>query len=590
MSPSNTPSSPTERPRLGMDPIRFEVMRSAFNAGADEMGTALRRAAYSTNIKTRADFSCALFDDQLRVIAQSFSQPIHLASMARMVPSGLRIYGPERLSKGDAIVFNNPHQGAMHLNDVAVISAIYHGGVLCGYAAAVAHHVDIGGMSPGGLAVSTDVYQEGVIIPPTKLVAGGQLVQEVFDLIVANIRSPKQMAGDFRAQVAAVLLGERCYCEIVERFGRDEIQTFTDELIEYTRRWTEAEIRRLPQGTSRAEGFLDDDGQTDTPVRLVVTTTIDDGRIRFDLNGCDAQRRAPMNANLTYAYAALSYVVKCLVDEDIPANAGFYAQIDVVAPEGTVVNAQPPAGMVGGGELSMRLTDIGFLSLAQVLPERIAACGKSIICHMGVGGIDAATADYYTFMETLAGGYGGRPSKDGMEAVQAHFQNTENAAVEETENNVPLRIVRYELIADSEGAGRYRGGLGLRRDWQFVDHEATFTVFSDMRTQAPWGLFGGESAAPAYYILDPEGENRQLPSKCTIELPSNGVVSYRTPGGGGYGPAFERCPEAVRRDVRDGKVTVARAAAVYGVIIDATGQVDTEATARQRGGDDADKS
>ena len=568
-----------------MDPIRFEVMRSAFNASADEMSSALRRASYSTNIKTRADFSCALFDDQLRVIAQSFSQPIHLASMSRMVPSGLRIYGPERLAKGDAIVFNNPHQGAMHLNDIAVISAIYHGDVLCGYAASVAHHVDIGGMTPGGLAVSTDVYQEGVIIPPTKLVEGGRLMKEVFDLIVANIRSPKQMAGDFRAQVASVMLGERRYCETVDRFGGDEIRTFTDELIEYTRRWTEAEIRRLPEGTSRAEGFLDDDGLTDTPIRLVVETTIQDGRIRFDLTGSDAQRRSPMNANLTYAYAALSYVVKCLVDSDIPANAGFYAQIDVLAPEGTVVNARPPAGMVGGGEVSMRLTDVGFLSLAQVLPEKIAACGKSIICHMGVGGIDPVSADYYTFMETLAGGYGGRPTKDGMDAVQAHFQNTENSAIEETENNMPIRILRYELIPDSEGAGRYRGGLGLRRDWQFVDHEATFTVFSDMRINAPWGLFGGEPATSARYILDPEGEGRELPSKFTIDLAADGVMSYRTPGGGGYGPAFERSPEAVREDVMDGKVTADRAAAVYGVIVDAaTGQIDVEATNRQRGG------
>ena len=573
----------TAKPRLGMDPIRFEVMRSAFNASADEMGSALRRASYSTNIKTRADFSCALFDAQLRVIAQSFSQPIHLASMSRMVPSGLRIYGPERLAKGDAIVFNNPHQGAMHLNDIAVISAIYHGSALCGYAAAVAHHVDIGGMTPGGLAVSTDVYQEGVIIPPTKLVADGQLLEEVFELIVANIRSPRQMAGDFRAQIAAVMLGERRFGEVVERFGADEIGAFTNELIEYTRRWTEAELRRLPEGTYRAEGVLDDDGLTDAPIHLVVATTIEDGRIHFDLSGSSPQRRGPMNANLTYAYAALSYVVKCLVDGEIAANAGFYAQIEVVAPHGTVVNARPPAGMVGGGEVSMRLVDIGFLSLAEALSERVAACGKSIICHMGVGGLDPSTDDYYTFMETLAGGYGARPTKDGLDAVQAHFQNTENSAVEETENNLPIRVLRYELVPDSEGAGRYRGGLGLQRDWQFVDHRATFTVFSDMRVNAPWGLFGGASAAPARYIYDPEGEARELPSKFTIELPENGIMSYRTPGGGGYGPPLERNPEAVRQDVLDGRVSAERAAAVYGVVIDReTGQIDAAATVAAR--------
>jgi N-methylhydantoinase B len=566
-----------------MDPIQFEVIRSAFEGAADEMGAALRKAAYSTNIKTRADFSCALFDRKLRIIAQSFSQPVHLASMSRMVPNAVRQFGVEQLHAGDALAMNHPYKGGVHLNDVAVIAPFFRDRKLRGYAATIAHHVDIGGYAPGGFCVSTEVYQEGIIIPPCKIVSGGKIVDDLFNLILANIRSPRQSTGDFRAQIAASLLGQRRMAEIIGKYGDSTIEAFVDELIGYTQRWAAAEIARLPEGEYQAQGFLDDDGLSDRPIRLVLRAKIKGGQVAFDLTGSDRQRNSPMNATLTQTYSPLAYVIKCLIDPNIPTNEGFYRLIGVTAPEGTVVNAQPPAGVVGGWEVAMRLCDLGFLAFSEAMPHKVMASTKSINCHMACGGLDPRTGEYYAFIETLAGGYGGRATKDGLDAVQSHIQNTENSAVEETENNYPFLIMRYELIADSEGAGRFRGGLGLRRDWKFVDHEATVTIFSDNRKFAPWGLFGGESGSRSKYVLNPDREAKELPSKITLRPPPNSVISYRTPGGGGYGPPTERLPEQVQNDVIQGKVSLRRAEQVYGIVLHPeTKQLDPSASERLR--------
>jgi len=572
-----------------IDPIQFEVMRSAFDAAADEMAAALRKAAFSTNIKTRADFSCALFDSQLRLMAQSFSQPIHLASMARLVPLAVQRYGVDRLAPGDALATNDAHHGSMHLNDICLIAPYFDGDRLQGYAAAVAHHVDIGGMAPGGLCVSRDIYQEGVIIPVVKLIDRGKVVEDVLNLVLANIRSPHQTGGDIRAQIAAVNLGQQRMAQITDRFGGATLEQFTEEMIDYTCRWARQEIARLPQGVYSAECFLDDDGLDDRPIRLALKVTVGDGQVAFDLTGSDPQRPGPMNANLTYAFSAVTYVIKCLIDPNIPNNEGFYRLITVDAPPGTVVNALPPAGVVGGNDVAMRLCDLGFRALAPALPDRVAACSKSIICCIGCGGEDPRSGEYYTFMETICGGYGGRPDRDGMDAVQTHIQNTENSAIEETEYQYPLQIVRYELLAGSDGPGRFRGGLGVRRDWKFTDHDATVTIFSDHAKFAPWGLFGGGDGAASRYILNPDTDPRELSSKGTLTLQPNDVISYRTPGGGGYGPASQRDPELVLRDVIQEKITAQRARDVYQVVVDPEErQVDVAATNRLRLGSGRD--
>ncbi|HEV8633978.1 MAG TPA: hydantoinase B/oxoprolinase family protein [Chloroflexota bacterium] len=566
-----------------LDPITFEVIRNALLAAAEEMAIALRRSAYSTNIKTRADFSCAYFDPELRVVAPAFTQPIHLGSLVELVPTAVRAYRPERLGHGDALLTNHPYLGGVHLNDITLISPVHHADELVGYVASLAHHVDVGGGAPASIGAFREVYQEGVIIPPVRLVHANEIVDDVFRLVLAQVRSKRETAGDLRAQVAANTTGARRVGALLDRFGRSTVAAYTLALIDYAERRARAAVATLPRGEYAAEGFVDDDGFTDRPVRLRVRVVIDERGVLFDLSGSDEQRRAPVNSTFAQTYSACAYALKALIDPDVPANAGFYRLVRVAAPEGTVVNCRPPAPVVGGWETQMRLTDLIFKALAPALPDRVPAGTKGMICHAGFGGIHPRTGEYYCFLETVAGGYGARRASDGPDAVQPHGQNTENAPVEETELNYPVRITRYELIDDSEGAGRTRGGLGLRRDYHFPDHAASFTVLADRTRWGPHGLFGGQPGAPARYVLNPDRDGRELGAKTTLELAPGDVVSYRTCGGGGYGPPAERDPGLVLQDVREGKVSPARAREVYRVAVDtAAWRVDEAETARLR--------
>ena len=566
-----------------VDPIKFEVIRNALVEATEEMTVALRRSAYSTNIKTRADFSCAYFDHQLRPVAQAFAQANHLGSLTILVPRAIEAYGPENIGPDDAILINDPFLGGVHLNDIALISPLYYEDECLGYVANLAHHVDVGGGAPASIGAFREVYQEGVIIPPVKLVQGGEIVSDVFRLIIAQIRSKHETSGDLRAQIAANNTGIRRLQALLDRFGVASVSFYIDELMAYTERRTRAEMEKLPKGSFTADGYVDYDGFSDQPVHLVARIEIDDGGVLFDFNGSDPQRRAPVNSTYSMTYAACAYVLKTLIDPDVPANAGFYSLVSMVAPEGTVVNGKPPAAVVGGWETHMRLTEVILKALAPAMPERIPAGSKGMICHAGFGGIDPRMDVYYCFLETLAGGYGGRYGSDGPDAVQPHGQNTENAPVEETEISYPVRINRYELIENSEGAGRHRGGLGLRRDYLFSDPEVSFTILADRNRWGPWGLFDGLPGRKASYVLNPDGEAMELESKVTLELKPGDVVSYRTCGGGGYGPPGERDPQQVLRDVRDGKVSLERARTVYRVAIDADAWVvDEEKTEQLR--------
>ena len=566
-----------------VDPIAFEVIRNALLEATEEMAIALRRSAYSTNIKTRADFSCVLFDRKLQAVAQCFSQPTHLGSLAEMVPMAVGIYGADNLLPGDAILSNDGHAGGAHLNDVTLISPVYCDGELFGYVANVAHHVDVGGGAPASVGAFQEVFQEGVIIPPVKLVEGGGIVRDVFNLVLAQIRSKHETAGDLRAQIAANNTGIRRVNDLVQRVGRDTVAFYSDELIAYTERRTRTEIARLPKGDYRAAGCIDNDGFTEEPVPLTARIVIDDDGVIFDLDGATHQRRAPVNSTHSQTYSGCAFVLKCLIDTDIPVNAGFYSQVRMIAPEGTVINATHPAPVVGGWETQTRMIDVMFKALAPALPELMPAGTKAMQCHAGFGGNDPRTGDYYCYLETQAGGFGGRDGSDGPDAVQTHGQNTENAPIEETEMNYPLRILRYELVDDSDGAGRFRGGLGLRRDYQFYDHEVRFTVLADRDRFGPHGLFGGQPGKTASYVLVRDGADRPLSSKVTLDLSPDDVMSYRTCGGGGYGPPEEREPERVLRDVREGRVSVERARDVYRVAIDVDSwALDEAGTARLR--------
>ncbi|MEM7115986.1 MAG: hydantoinase B/oxoprolinase family protein [Chloroflexota bacterium] len=553
--------------RLSIDPIKFEVIRNALLEATEEMSITLRRSAYSTNIKTRADFSCALFDRELRPVAQAFAQANHLGSLVILVPNAVRAYGVEKLRPGDAILVNDPFVGGVHLNDITLISPVHHEGELVGYVASLAHHVDVGGGAPASVGAFREVYQEGVIIPPIKFVENGRIVPDIFTLVLAQIRSKHETAGDLRAQIAANNTGARRLQSLLQQMGRETMQFYIDELVAYTERRTQAELAKLPRGVFQAQGVIDYDGFTDQPVKLQSTITISDEGVHFDFTGCDKQRRAPVNSTYSMTYAACAYVLKTLVDPDVPVNAGFYQFVSMTAEEGSVVYAAPPGAIVGGWETHMRLTDVMLRALSQALPERIPAGTKGMICHSGFGGIKP-DGDYFCFLETLAGGYGGRFGSDGPDAVQAHGQNTENAPIEETEVNYPVRILRYELVDDSAGPGRFRGGLGLRRDYVF-EHEVSFTVLADRNRWGPSGLFGGEAGKRASYILHPNmPDEQELTSKVTLDLQPGDVISYRTCGGGGYGSPLERNPQAVLQDVREGKVSLRTARERYGVVVD----------------------
>ena len=360
-----------------------------------------------------------------------------------------------------------------------------------------------------------------------RLVAKGEIDAGIWKMILANVRAKKEVAGDLRAQISANHLGMRRLAAVLDRYGLDTVRFYTEHILDYTEKRTRAELAKLPCGTFEAEGWLDDDGMSDRPVHLRARVTLDGRRAVFDFTGTDAQRWAPMNCNMTQTFTACVFVLKCLIDPDVPLNEGFYHVLEVIAPEGSAVNARHPGAIVGGWEVSTRLCEVLFKALSGPMPDRVPAGTKGMICHVGFGGEDPRTGDYYTFLETMAGGYGGRIRSDGPDAVQTNVQNTQNAPVEETELNYPVRIMRYSLIPDSEGAGRFRGGLGLCREYVFPDHEPIFTTLADRAVFPPWGLFGGEAGRTARYLAVAGGEATPIASKGTAPVESGTMIPGR---------------------------------------------------------------
>jgi N-methylhydantoinase B len=571
-----------------IDPIQFEVVRSALTQVAEEMAAALRRSAYSTNVKTRQDFSCAFFDRDCRPISQAFTQPVHLGSFVELIPTSVRVYGAENLNLGDMLVVNNPFGGGSHLNDVTVFGPVHHNGDLVGYVASLAHHVDVGGGAPASIGPFQEIFQEGVIIPPVKIVKNGEINADVFKLLLAQIRSKRVTTGDFRAQIAANTVGARRLADLVDKYGLADFDNYVAAVVDYTDRRTRLEIANIPDGVYTQEGFLDYDGFTDERVKLKAKITIDGETVFFDFDGCDPQRRAPVNSTKAMTFSACAFALRALMAPDLPTNDGFYRHIRMNAKPGTVVHAVHPAPVVGGWETQVRVNDMLFRAFSAGMPEKITASTKAMMAQAGFGIIDSETGEYHCNYEALAGGYGARATSDGPAADQQHGQNTENAPVEEVESHFPMMVSRLSLIEDSEGPGKFRGGLGMRRDYHFPNDPATFTILSDRDHVGPQGIFGGMAGRKAYYVLNPDSPDQEaveLTSKCVIELKPGDTVSFQTPGGGGYGPPTERDPALVLKDVIGGKVNHQRAQDLYGVVIDkTTNSIDESATkkARQR--------
>jgi len=565
-----------------VDTGTLEIFRHSLKSVVEEMGVTLQRTAYSTNIKIRRDHTCALFDADLRHIAQHDVAPQHIGSLVSVVPRLIPEW-EDRLEPGDGILVNDPYEGAVHLPDVMLISPLYHEDQIVGYAANSAHHVDIGGGTPGGIPNdSTELYAEGMIIPGVRAVSDWAYDENVLGLILRNVREPSMRRGDYQAQLGANRIADDRVSALYDTRGTDAVETALDELLAYTERRVRAAIESLPDGTYTARDEMDGDGVTDEPVTLALALTVDDDELTIDFTGTAAENEGPLNCTPAMAFAGTMAVVMAFLGEDLPKNDGFYRPIETVTPAGTMVNPSRDRPVAGGWEIAMRAGDLVTKAFTEAVPEETIAATKGIVCNVAYGGNDPRDDGEYVYYETVAGGYGARAETDGMDAVQTHFQNTANSPIEELEAELPVRVRRYELIPDSEGAGRTRGGLGVRRDLEFYDHEASFSLLTDRTESRPWGIFGGHAARPARFYRNPEtAEETTLASKSTTTLDPGDVVSIQTPGGGGYGTPLERDPEDVLEDVRDGKVSVSKAEGAYGVVI-ADGELDAAATERCR--------
>lgn len=464
---------------------------------------------------------------------------------------------------------------------MATVVPVFRDGRLIAYVATVAHHLDVGGGTPGSIGIHEEHIQEGLIIPPTLLMHGGDLDEPLLGLILRNVRAPRETGGDFRAQFAASATGSRRLLELAESETPTGLAAAMEGLLEYTERRVRGALATLPRGTWSAEGFLDGDGRTPGPIRVSVSVTLGDDGAVFDLTGTDPQRPSSINTTAAMTFASCAYAFRARLDPDIPVNDGFYRMVTVVAPPGSVANAMRPAAIGAGADTGMRVCETALRALSAALPEESAADAKGTVCNVAIAGTDSRTGQYFVFYESVAGGYGARARQDGIDAIQPHFQNTENSPVEETEARYPLRILRYGLVTDSEGAGRFRGGLGLRRDY-VAEGDVILTVMAERSTFSPQGLFGGGSGRAAHFIVDPGPRQRRYPSKFSVTVPAGGVMSLQLGGGGGYGPALERDPEQVAADVRSRRVTRRRASAVYGVIVGRDGRADPERSRARR--------
>ncbi len=516
------------------DPIKLEVFKNLFASVAEEMGVALCRTGHSANIKERRDYSCAIFDGRGEMIAQAAHIPVHLGSMPLAVKAAME---GRRVRRGDTIILNDPYRGGTHLPDLTLISPVFGEDTSSPlfFVANRAHHADVGGMAPGSMGVATEIFQEGIRIPPVTLVKGGDLNRDVFDLLLANVRTPEEREGDLEAQLAANETGRRRLLEIVARYGADDTLRYTEELKAYAERMTREAIRRIPEGCYRFEDYLDDDGVTAEPIRIAVAVTVKGGQAVVDFTGTRPQVAGSVNAVYAVTLSAVFYVFRCLVDFDIPSNAGCMVPLTVIAPEGSVVNARPPAAVAGGNvETSQRIVDVLLGALAQALPDRIPAASAGTMSNLVIGGTDHERGRHFAYYETIAGGMGARPTRDGVDAVQTHMTNTRNTPIEALEHAYPLRVLRYEIRRGSGGRGRHRGGDGIRRDVELLT-DAAVGLLADRRRFRPYGLRGGESGQGGESILISPGGERPLGSKFHLRARAGEIISIRTPGGGGYG-------------------------------------------------------
>ena len=513
------------------DPTTLEIYRALFTSVAEEMGVALRRTAFSPNIKERRDYSCAVFDANGRVIAQGDHMPVHLGSMPMAVAAALAEID---LVPGDVVALNDPFAGGTHLPDVTLVMPVAIGPRTLFYVANRAHHADIGGATPGSMGLATDIYGEGIRIPPIRLVRKGVLDRDTMRLLLANVRGNVERRGDFDAQIGSLKTGAARLLEIIERRGEKEATEYASQLINYSARLMRHTIASIPDGKYEAEDSLDDDGVEDRPVLIKVRVSVEGEQAVVDFTGSARQVTGAINAVEAITVSAVSYVFRCLIVGEVPASAGLMEPIEVIAPPGTVVNANPPASVAGGNvETSQRIVDVLFRALANALPDRIPAASQGTMNNLTIGGIDSRNGQEFSYYETVAGGMGARPASDGMSGVHTHMTNSLNTPAEALEYAYPLRVREYRLRKGSGGAGKQRGGDGVVREIETLV-PARMSLLCDRRKRGPYGLFGGkDGAAGVNEIIS--AKRYRVASKGSHELKAGDRIRIETPGGGGWG-------------------------------------------------------
>ncbi len=551
-----------------VDPITVEVIGNAFSSLVEEMGMALIRAAYSANIKERRDCSTALFDASGQTLAQAEHIPIHLGSLLGIVEAIGRRYSRAEIRPGDVFVGNDPYSGGgTHLPDIVLASPIFYEGRIVAYAANLAHHSDFVDRS------HAHIYQEGLRIPPVKLYSQDRLQEDILEVILANCQVPKERLGDLRAQYAANRLGITRFQGLCDKYGLNVVLAAAEKLLDYGERMTRAGIAQIPNGVYRFSDEFDSE-QLEETLRLQVEIHVRDDEMHLDFAGNPPQVKSGLNMVWTALLATVYYAVKTIIDPSILPNAGMYRPIKVSAPRGSILNCAPPAAIDMRTQTCQRVVDLIHGALAPAVPDRVIAACNGANTSLHLSGVDPRTNAYFVLVETIGGGFGARATKDGLDGVQVHVTNTSNLPVECLESEYPLTVERYELIPDSGGPGRWRGGMGIHRRIRVLGHEAVFRVAATRQKTAPWGLFGGKPGGPGFVVIHRNANNGVRRSD--KELGPGDAVSIYTPGAGGYGDPRERDRTLVARDVTEGKVSAEKALTEYGFASAQTTFGDTE--------------
>ena len=521
--------------RAKFDPVRLEVFKNLFTSVAEEMGVALRRSSFSPNIKERLDFSCAIFNSQGEMVAQAAHIPVHLGSMPLSVQTAIKEVSTE---EGDVVLTNDPFRGGNHLPDLTLVAPLYveGGSKPLFYIANRAHHADVGGITPGSMPLSQEIFEEGIVIPPVKIVRKGRLQKEILEVLLANVRTPNEREGDLTAQLAAIKMGQRRLPEIVARYGERQVTQYADFLLSYGERMVGHCLKAIPNGSYYFEDFLDDDGIGGPPVKIAVNIEIKGSRAVVDFSNSAPQVKGNMNAVYSIVNSAVFYVFRSLAGIGVPENGGCMRPIRIVAPEGSVVNARAPAAVAGGNvEVSQRMVDVLLGALAQARPDLVPAASSGSMNNLTIGGWDPRRNRPFAYYETVAGGMGARPFADGLDAVHTHMTNTLNTPVEALEYDYPLMVKRYCLRPGSGGKGKFSGGKGIIREILALT-DVQVTILSERRKFRPYGLAGGEPGKPGKnYLITTSGQEKLLPSKVCLRIKKGEIIGMATPGGGGHG-------------------------------------------------------